>query len=47
MKKILRLFCRHQWRMDRKITGQPLFQCYCEKCYKIKIIKLGIDGIEY
>ena len=38
-----KLFCKHNWILDRKINDKGLWQCYCEKCYKIQIKKTKGD----
>ena len=38
-----KLFCNHEWVLDRKVNDEGLWQCYCKKCHKIQIKLTGGD----
>lgn len=32
-----KIFCKHEWVMDRMVNKKGLCQCYCKKCLKITL----------
>jgi hypothetical protein len=38
-----KIFCKHEWVLDRIVNKKGLYQCYCKNCLKITLKNIKGD----